>query len=483
MLEWKDCTFKISDNLNLNLKNFSIYNDSFVTIVGTNGSGKTSFARALANELKLIQGTTPTNLKVATISFEKQIELIEQDFKLRNTDIESELVGLTPFIMFKKVTNDLNYVYHLCNLLNFTHVLNKSYHLLSSGEGRKALIIEALLKRPELLVLDAPFDGLDIQAREDLKALLKTIYNSGTPIIVIVNRFDEIHESSNYLGIIMSLELSKFGLKEEILNDKIVHQLSHYEHLPKIYTLPQAPTDCTDLTNRDEPMVIMQDVTVKYGNHIVLNKLNLTIQPYTHWQFSGPNGCGKSTILSLITGDNPQSYGNDITLFGIKRGSGESIWDIKKHIGYVSPALHLEYRVNTSVLNVVLSGYFDSIGLYEQPGDEKISLALAWLKLLGLKHEANSSFKSLSFGQQRLILIIRALVKHPPLLILDEPLQGLDSISRELVRRFIEFFIKNGKTQVLFVSHHSEDAPKGITDSLEFIKNEDTTYNVVIKKH
>lgn len=482
MFEWKDCTFAIAKNRNFNLKSLVLDDHDFTTVVGSNGSGKTSLAKALAGELTLLQGTAPKNESVAIISFEKQIDLMEEDFKMRNSDVESDLIGLTPLIMFKKVTTDTNYIIELCNTLNFNYAINRSYHLLSSGEGRKALIIEALLKRPKLLVLDAPFDGLDIKAREDLKALLTSIYQKGTSIMVIVNRFDEIIDCTNKLGVVMDCELARFGDKDTVLNDKVIHQLTHYEHLPQICTLPHVPQDCIDNINRHEPMVIMKDVTVKYGDHIVLNKLNLTIEPYTHWQFTGPNGCGKSTLLSLITGDNPQSYANDITLFGIKRGSGESIWDIKKHIGYVSPAFHLDYRVSSPVINVILSGYFDSIGLYEQPGDEKIALALSWLKLLGLKDEANTSFKALSFGQQRLVLIVRALVKQPPLLILDEPLQGLDSISRELVRRFVEYLMKNGQTQILFVSHHLEDAPKGITNRLNFIDNGSRTFDVRIEK-
>ena len=206
----------------------------------------------------------------------------------------------------------------------------------------------------------------------------------------------------------------------------------------------------------------------------ILNNLSWQVNPGEHWQIVGPNGAGKSTLLSLITGDHPQGYSNDLTLFGRRRGSGETIWDIKKHIGYVSSSLHLDYRVSTTVRNVILSGYFDSIGIYQAVSDRQQKLVQQWLDILGIdKRTADAPFHSLSWGQQRLALIVRALVKHPTLLILDEPLQGLDPLNRQLIRRFVDVLISEGETQLLFVSHHAEDAPACITHRLEFVPDGD----------
>ena len=219
-----------------------------------------------------------------------------------------------------------------------------------------------------------------------------------------------------------------------------------------------------------QPLLKVTDLAKSFSGVWALSSAQLTVGAGEIHALLGENGAGKSTLLSLITGDHPQGYSNDLTLFGRRRGSGETIWDIKKHIGYVSSSLHLDYRVSTTVRNVILSGYFDSIGIYQAVSDKQHKLAQQWLDILGMDSRvADAPFHSLSWGQQRLALIVRALVKHPTLLILDEPLQGLDPLNRQLIRRFVDILIAEGETQLLFVSHHAEDAPSCITHRLEFI--------------
>ena len=195
--------------------------------------------------------------------------------------------------------------------------------------------------------------------------------------------------------------------------------------------------------------------------------------PEQNWWIKGPNGAGKSTLLSLICGDHPQSYANHVVLFGKQRGSGETIWEIKRNIGYVSSQLHMDYRVNCSALEVILSGFFDSIGVYQSVPSALRIKAMQWLTRLNMEALANRPFRSLSWGQQRLLLITRAMVKHPPILILDEPLQGLDGMNRKLVKHFIEQLVNNSQTQLLFVSHQDQDAPNCITHVFEFIPQGD----------
>ena len=257
----------------------------------------------------------------------------------------------------------------------------------------------------------------------------------------------------------------------------LIAQLAHSEKLDGIaLPEPDAPS-ARHLLDNHQPRIELKNGTVSYNDRPILDRLSWTVNPGEHWQITGPNGAGKSTLLSLITGDHPQGYSNDLTLFGRRRGSGETIWDIKKHIGYVSSSLHLDYRVSTTVRNVILSGYFDSIGIYQAVSDKQHKLAQQWLDILGVDNRvADAPFHSLSWGQQRLALIVRALVKHPTLLILDEPLQGLDPLNRQLIRRFVDVLISEGETQLLFVSHHAEDAPSCITHRLEFVPDGEHYY-------
>lgn len=317
---------------------------------------------------------------------------------------------------------------------------------------------------------DEPFDGLDVQSRAQLAALLASLNQQGYTLVLVLNRFDEIPDFVHYAGVLADCSLTEIGEKAVLLRQALIAQLAHSEKLDGIaLPEPDAPSARHGL-EPDQPRIVLRDGVVAYDDRPILNHLSWTVNPGEHWQIVGPNGAGKSTLLSLITGDHPQGYSNDLTLFGRRRGSGETIWDIKKHIGYVSSSLHLDYRVSTTVRNVILSGFFDSIGIYQAVSDKQHKLAQQWLDILGMDNRvADAPFHSLSWGQQRLALIVRALVKHPTLLILDEPLQGLDPLNRQLIRRFVDVLISEGETQLLFVSHHAEDAPSCITHRLEFV--------------
>jgi molybdate transport system ATP-binding protein len=244
-----------------------------------------------------------------------------------------------------------------------------------------------------------------------------------------------------------------------------LQQLLHLKTSDLTIPPKEGNSDATTL-DTSASLVTIKNGRIAYGDTVIFEKLDWQIKPGQHWQVSGPNGSGKTCLLNLITGDHPQCYVNDIQLFGMQRGQGETIWDIKQHIGYVSSALQWEYKVSVNVRNAIISGFYDSIGIYQQYNDEQKAIAEQWLALLGLQDIANKPFNQLSFGDQRLVLIARAMVKHPPLLILDEPCLGLDDLNRQLVLALIEKICADSKTTVLYVNHRLQDKIPGIEHHL-----------------
>lgn len=470
-------SFRLSDTRTLELDRLNIQSGDSWAFVGANGSGKSALARALAGELTLLKGERRSDFRhVVRISFEQLQKLVSDEWQRNNTDLLSaneDDTGRTTAEIIQEELNDPARCAQLAEQFGITSLLSRRFKYLSTGETRKTLLCRALMVQPDLLILDEPFDGLDVNSRAQLATLLGELSQQSYTLILVLNRFDEIPDFIRQVGVLADCTLTSQGPRQQVMADALVAQLAHSENLNGL-TLPETedPTQVVRLP-ADRPLIVLRDGVVSYNDRPILNQLSWQVNPGEHWQIVGPNGAGKSTLLSLITGDHPQGYSNDLTLFGRRRGSGETIWDIKRHIGYVSSSLHLDYRVSSSVRNVILSGFFDSIGIYQAVSDRQQQLTSQWLALLGLGAMGDAPFHSLSWGQQRLALIARALVKHPALLILDEPLQGLDPLNRQLVRRFVDVLIQQGSTQLLFVSHHAEDAPLCITHRFSFIPQGD----------
>lgn len=470
--------FRLSDTRTLTLSDLSIHQGESWAFVGSNGSGKSALARALAGDITLLKGTRENSFPhIVRLSFEQLQKLVADEWQRNNTDLLSEGeddTGRTTSEIIQQEVRDPARCAALAAQFGLVKLLDRRFKYLSTGETRKTLLCQVLMQRPDLLVLDEPFDGLDVNARAQLAQLLETLSGEGQTMVLVLNRFDDIPSFVQNVGVLADCTLASVGPREQVMADALVAQLAHSESLSGM-AVPEAEDPTARVTPpQDSPLIVLRDGVVQYNDKPILHNLSWQVDHDQHWQITGQNGAGKSTLLSLITGDHAQGYSNDLTLFGRRRGSGETIWDIKRHIGYVSSSLHLDYRVSTSVRNVITSGFFDSIGIYQAVSDRQRFLTNQWLELLGLGGNAGDTpFHSLSWGQQRLALIARALVKHPALLILDEPLQGLDPINRQLVRRFVDILIGEGDTQLLFVSHHAEDAPECITHRLSFIPEGD----------
>jgi len=326
------------------------------------------------------------------------------------------------------------------------------------------MLIRALTSEPQLLILDEPFEGLDITSLDALQKHLSEIAKNTTTITVL-NRLDQCPDYVSHAAYVSDGTLQQQVSRTDKEEWQSLQALLHL----KTSDLEVPPTDIDSKLpelDSNDPLVRITQGAIKYGDTVIFENLNWTINSGEHWQLTGPNGSGKTALLSLITGDHPQCYVNDIFVFGFKRGSGESIWQIKQFIGYVSTALQWEYTVGTSLRNVIISGFYDSIGLYSKPTDNQKTLANQWLEVLGMKDRADDTFTSQSYGDQRLLLIARAMVKHPPLLILDEPCLGLDDMNRQRVLALIELICARSDSTVLYVNHHAEDRINGIDNYL-----------------
>jgi molybdate transport system ATP-binding protein len=332
-------------------------------------------------------------------------------------------------------------------------VLDLGYRLLSSGESRKALLLQALLQNPDLLVLEEPYDSLDRHSRQELARYFEKLLAAGhVQLLFLLNSLAEVSTWHSHVAIMEKGELIATGAREEVLNDPEIRALLAFDAA----TLPPWPETLAS-GPPPETLVRLRDARVQYGDSLIFEHVSLSIAPGQHTLVTGRNGSGKSTLLALITGDHPQCYGNDLTVMNFRRGSGETIWDIKKNIGLVSADLHRNHRVPGSALHIVLSGFFDSIGLYEQPHEAQIRHARQWLALVGLSGETTIPFKQLSYGEQRLVLIARALVKQPALLILDEPTQGLDDVNRYRLMYFLQHLSTQQRTTIVMASHRLDE--------------------------
>jgi molybdate transport system ATP-binding protein len=317
----------------------------------------------------------------------------------------------------------------------------QTFRSLSSGEQKKALLQHLLQQQPPVLVLDNPFDNLDTAAQEELKQLLQQAAFKTRLVLLIHRRTHALPfiEQRYQLGADGSLLPFEAATEESTTGfDAAIP--------PPI--VPNAVTD--------PELVVFCNVSVSYNGRPVLQQINWTIRLGEFWQLKGANGSGKTTLLTMINGDNVKGYGQELYLFGRKKGSGETVWEIKEKIGYLTPSMTDLFVTQHTLEEMILSGFKDSIGLYTQPTDLERRTAFDWLQWLGLAHKAKRLFRLLSSGEQRMALIARAMVKHPPLLLLDEPLMGLDEANAQKVIALINRLAAESRSALVYVSHQQE---------------------------
>ncbi|MCQ2203369.1 MAG: ATP-binding cassette domain-containing protein [Bacteroidales bacterium] len=458
--------------------NIEIPDGNNIAVIGRNGSGKSMFVDIMLSNILCSKpsyvclsenGVELTRDKVKYMSFRDIYRMSDGGavyYQQRWNATENEESPLVTEILGKeRCKNNIQ----LIRDLHIEDILSKRLIFLSSGELRKMQIFRILLARPRVLVIDNPYIGLDAESRDVVNDLLGNISrNEKIQIILVLSNPADIPAYIDKVIPIHAMDVLPVMEKEEFLADKALHDKLFSIDFPG--NLPSAAQ--RDAEKPYENAVIMNKVHIRYFTKQILRDLDWTVRRGEKWALLGRNGCGKSTLLSLVCGDNPQAYANDITLFDCPRGTGESIWEIKSHIGYLSPDMHTYYQHDMPCIDVVATGFFDTVGLHRMPNDEQRRLALEWMKVFGADHLANKSFVKISYGEQRIVLLARVFVKSPSLLILDEPLHGLDVGKKKLAKDVIEKYCSTPDVTLIYVTHYRHEIPSIVNLEKTLVKIE-----------
>ncbi|RZL48109.1 MAG: ATP-binding cassette domain-containing protein [Pedobacter sp.] len=445
---------------------------------GVSGSGKTSLAKIIAGQQNAI-GDLKINFNTDS-ELPAEVLYVESWYQFKNVE------GVANFYYQQRYTSQqakdtltvhaelvsygkekgihLDKVEPILEALNFSAFASSPKGMpsaqlieLSSGEHKKLQLVKALWLKPQLLIIDQPYTGLDAASRKNLNILLDDAAAAGVQLILIcndaelptsINRFAEIKDGK--LAAVNSIEQSS-------------HTENHLKEIPEF--LKQSPVYSS------AHIATMVDVNINYGEKQVLKNINWEVKAGEKWLLQGHNGSGKSTLLSLINGDHPQSYANELYLFGNKRGSGESIWDIKQHIGLISPEFHWYFDANSTVWQSIASGFYDTVGLFQQLPYSKAAQVDELIEYFSLTESKNELLSHLPLGKQRLVLLARTIIKNPELLILDEPCQGLDQQQTQYFNQLVDELCANGMT-VIYVGHFESQLPKSLTHKLVLSQGE-----------
>jgi molybdate transport system ATP-binding protein len=441
-------------------------------IIGASGSGKTVLAHTLAGKY-FFRGSMRGAFDEPG-SFQRQVLVVEQQHRFRDLRNRSDFYYQQRYNAQDAsdsitVQEDLSACPDaaprglrkttLIDLFRLHELLSEPLIQLSNGENKRLQIVKALLTRHALLILDQPFIGLDLQGRQLLAGILDQLSEAGEQMILITSARDIP---------------SCFNRVAEMEAGRIVRRGQPADFQPATTAAPVHPKPFpAALTFRYpafEYAVRMVNVQVRYEDRQILQGINWEVRSGSRWSLSGPNGAGKSTLLSLITGDNPQAYANEIYLFDRKRGTGESIWEIKQKTGFLSPELHVYFDRSATVYQALASGLWDTIGLFRRLSAEQDRLVLEWLRFLDLDAYRDHALGSLPAGLQRMALLGRAMIKRPPLLVLDEPCQGLDREHIEQVKSLIDHYMATFNATLIYVSHYPEEWPACIGHTLKLEK-------------
>lgn len=446
---------------NLVIENFEAQHGQSWCFIGTNRSGIRDFFDLIcgkqpdvaADHLKL-----PDNL--GWVCFKEQQKIYELELRKDDTDY---LDRLDPGTLAKDFLKNVDTHLDLIEKFGMMSCLDRGYRQLSTGQSRKLLILSQIIQGRSSLAIQAPFEGLDPDSRKEVSDALCYLYCRKVLLLLFVHNLEDIPSWCTHVALIKEGELSIQGTQKRVLpqvEKQMQCALPDFQVSAEVfYTNKNIRSQISKALcepHRSE-LVCLKKGAAGYGGELVFKELSLSVRKGDHTLITGPNGCGKSTLLHVITGDHPACYQNDLKIFNIQRGSGESIWELKKKMGIVSPELHRNYYIPGSTINCIISGLFDSIGLYQAVSPQQEKQAQKWLDHLGMTTKSKIPFRDLTYADQRLVLIARALIKQPELLILDEPTQGLDAANRKALLDFLEEMTRQTDCTILYVSHREDE--------------------------
>ena len=468
LLDVQNVTVQLSANTVLDDISFSISDGEMLAIIGPSGSGKSTLLKTLSGNY-LSKGNiryagNPRILTIAQQHYFKNLSntssfYYQQRFNSADTEDALTIAEALTVTGFSGQQVD-----ETLSLFGISHIKHTRLIQLSNGEHKRFQLAKAILQQADWLLLDNPYIGLDAAARKLLNQLIDKLFKQGIKILLVTS-VSEIPDSVTHIALLNNGKLTPAMTHKEY-NDA-ENELTISRGIQKIYSSSLDQITPAYTYPDFEVAIKMVNTSVSYHNRTILHNINWEVKKGECWSVSGQNGSGKSTLLSLVNGDNPQAFANEIYLFDKRKGTGETIWDIKQKIGYVSPELHHYFDAAASCFEVVASGLFDTIGLFKIISEKQKAIVTQWMDILSVSRFGKRMFRQLSNGEQRLVLLARALVKNPPLLILDEPCQGLDDTATQHFIALINDICVQLKKTLVYVSHYQNEIPACINQTLQ----------------